>query len=73
MGVGGVNFNYRPSSWVVYIIKPHYKLFPFKWYDLLEEKWVSDGTHVPTESLTMLAERQPLKVVIGMKKLLKED
>lgn len=72
MGFGGVNYGYTPSKWVNYEIKPHYKLFPFKWYDLWEEKWESDGTHVPISSLTMLAERQPLQVVVGMKKLLKD-
>jgi hypothetical protein len=70
-GIGNSPYQYTPSEYCYYKTKPHYKLFPFKWYDLWEEKWITDGTHVPIVKLTLLASRQPLKVVMGMKKLLK--
>lgn len=76
MSIGGFGmfpngYGYQPSEYCYYKTKPHYKLFPFRWYDLWEEKWITDGTHVPISSLTLLASRQPLIVIKGMKKLLK--
>ena len=65
--------NGRVTTWIVRKIRPTYKLFPFIWYDLVEEKWETDGTHVPARTLTMLASRKSKKVIVGMQKLLKED
>lgn len=76
MGSGGVGkFGSRgsglPSVHIKYEIKPHYKLFPFKWYDVIEEKWETDGTYVPMMTTKKIQERVNLKTAVGMRKLMK--
>lgn len=66
-GAGG----YRPSVHIAYIIKPHYKFYPFKWYDVIEDKWETDGTYVPVNTKNIIMERVNKKTAMGMRKLLK--
>jgi hypothetical protein len=64
-----------PKIHKVYKVVPSFKLFPFVWYDLVCENWITDGLFVPVGGKTkeVLAKRKPLQVVEGMRKLFKED
>lgn len=73
MGVGSVYPNYSPMTWEKYDIVPHYKWFRFIWYDLVHEKWQTDGSHVPMSEVTVLRSKVRKKEVKTFLKLLKND
>jgi hypothetical protein len=64
---------------IVYEMKPHYKLFPFVWFDLWRKDYVLGSNHLgsnyydTTINLTLLASRQKKSVVLGMMKLVKDE
>ena len=45
-----------------YEIRPTYRWFPFRWYDVLEVTWETDGTYVPVRNYSLLASKVPLGV-----------
>ena len=73
MGAGGVSWRYKPSSWINYTVVPHYKWFRYIWYDLVLERWETDGSHMPMKEVTVLRSRMKKKEIKAYQKLLKDD
>ena len=58
---------------IVYEMNPHYKLFPFVWFDLWRKDYgVGQSYFRNPPTLTLLASRQKKSVIVGMMKLLKD-
>lgn len=57
----------------VYKIRPHYKWFPFIWYDLWRCEQTTHMTGIEFAERELIAERQKKIVITGMKKLLTND
>jgi hypothetical protein len=46
-----------PYEKIEYDLRPHYKWFPCLWYDVIKNRWWTDGTHVPIREVEVLRNR----------------
>ena len=62
----------KPFEQIEYVLRPHFKWFPIIWYDVIKDRWWTDGTHKPMQDLVVLRSRVSKKEADGFMKLLKD-
>lgn len=70
MGVGYAPWMRGKFEQINYLIKPHYRWFPFIWFDVVKDRWWTDGTHTPMQEIKVLKSKVSKEVAIGFIKLL---
>lgn len=71
MGAPGMFSGRGTSKRERYLIQPHHKLFPFKWYDVIKETYETDGWYESKTEREVIMHKVNKKTATGMKKLMK--